>query len=206
MERHRAVRPALLARLRLRPARGSASLASLALASLAWAATAGAQGLGDAAKKADDARRKSPGTAIVITKLPLTEQVLGRYLQARTALAELRQADRRMNSRIDGKRRKAQRYEEIANALAAEPPVVDQLVSFGFTPETYIQVEIALWRGRTFSTKYERQHAINRYQGRDRENIEFVWANMSLVNDLWSRCQGHEQGLKINEGLIPDFY
>lgn len=191
--------------------RASFHLAVLTAGALACATSAdGGQGLGATAHQAEQARKTSPGKAIVIKELPpapadtgpvrLNEQVVTRYAEARVALAALRHADRGINSRLDGAMRTVQNYEDLVPAYAREQPVVDLLGSYKLTPQAYIAIEIAVRRGRTHGL------TLDRYVGRDRDNMVFVRENQELVDALWNRCASAESGLRLWIGLIPNYY
>lgn len=190
--------------------RASVRRAVLTVAVLASAGVAGAQGLGATAQQAEEARKAGQGKAIVIKELPaaspdagpvrLNEQVLLRYAEARVALAALRQADGAINRRLDGAMRTVQNYEDLVPRYAREQPVVDLLAGYGLTPQSYIAIEIAVRRGRTHGL------TLDRYVGRDRDNIVFVRENREFVDGLWNRCMRAEGGLRLWVGLIPNYY
>jgi hypothetical protein len=186
------------------------ALAVLTVTVLSSAAGAGAQGLGATAQQSEAAQKENRGKAIVIKELPpaapdtglvrLNEQVLRRYAEARVALAALRRADRAINRRLDGAMRTVQDYEDLVPAYAREQPVVDLLAGYNLTPQSYIAIEIAVRRGRTHGL------TLDRYVGRDRDNIVFVRENRELVDALWDRCMRAESGLRLWIGLIPNYY
>ena len=190
--------------------RASVRRAVLTLAALASATLASAQGLGATAQQAEEARKAGAGTGIVIKDLPppvpdsgpvrLNEQVVRRYAEARVALAALRHADRAINRRLDGAMRTVHNYEDLVPAYAREQPVVDLLSSYNLTPQAYIGIEIAIRRGRTHGL------TLDRYVGRDRDNVAFVRENRELADELWNRCMRAESGLYLWIGLIPNYY
>jgi hypothetical protein len=176
------------------------------------AGAAAAQTLGDAARRADEQRKKSTTPPMVIGKLPptpadngpvrLDADVLRRYGQARQALADLRRADRPLHKRLRDGFFAAHHYDELEPLFAGEPDVVTLLGTYKLTAAAYVQIEAAIRRGREFG-----QYPTLSMEGlskRDAENVDFVKANLYLVNDIWRRCEFHEGGLNLI-GRIPSY-
>ncbi len=186
--------------------------ALLTLIAAAVSSSLAAQTLGDAAKRAEEQRKKSATPPLVITKLPetppdsgpirLTEDVLLRYGEARKALADLRRADRALHKRLRDGFFKARHYDELEPLFGGEPDVAALFGTYKLTPAAYLQVEAAIWRGRDY-TRY-RDLSMEGLSKRDAENVEFVRSHAYFVDDIWRRCQMHEQGLNL-VGRIPSY-
>jgi hypothetical protein len=187
--------------------------AVLTLTLSAFASAAAAQGLGDAARRAEERRKTSRGDAIVIDKLPdapsdsgpprLSEQVLDRYLRARMALADLRRADKSLDRRIYNGRNKAKHYDDLEPVYNAEPDVAAVFSTFSLTPTSYLQIEAAIYRGRDYANY--RSLSMERLSPRDRENVEFVKARLGLAQSIFDRAQAAERGL-LFYGWIPSVH
>jgi hypothetical protein len=183
--------------------RGTFHRAVLTLCCATIAATASAQGLGEVAKKTEEQQKTSPGTAIVVRNLPpspndsgpmrLTEEVLSRYLEGRLALADLRRADKPLERRLHTGKRQAKHYDELGPVYGREQAIVDLLSTYGLTTSEFLYIESTMMRGQDYA-RYP-QLSMDRLSPRDRENVQFVKSNLSLVDSVLQRCRNAERGL-----------
>jgi len=185
--------------------------AVLTVSVVALGSGAFAQGLGAVAKKTEEQQKASTSTPLVISKLPpaprdsgpvrVTADVLDQYLRGRLALADLRRADKPLDRRVHTAVTKAKHYDDLGPFYASEQSIVDLLSTFNITTTDYLYVEAALIRAQDYA-QYPKQLSMDRLSGRDRENIEFLKANIGVVNDIRERCRAADRGL-IFWNIIP---
>ena len=177
----------------------------------AFAVSADAQGLGDIAKKTDEQRKTNTVPTKVLKLSPsardggplrLSPEVLKTYLRARLALADMRRADKKLDSRLYTAVKNAKHYDDLGPAYAAEADIVDVFSTFGLSTGQYLQVEAAMLRGRDYAA-YP-QLSMERLSPVERENVKFVKANLGFVHDVLQQARAAEQGL-MWWAVIPNY-
>lgn len=181
--------------------RAFTSLVALVVLSLPIASAA--QGLAEAARRAEAQRKADERAPVVLSARGdandgwpprLTAARLARYVEARLALAALK----RSNYRVDDAWRAAggATYMELHDKIAKHAEVTALLMGYDFTTLTYFAVEMDIVRGvlgRAGSRQLDK---------RERENYEYVRANAMQVRELYERCVAAERGL-ASAGVQP---
>lgn len=113
----------------------------------------GSQGLGDAAKRAEEQRRANAGKGTKIEMIEvgrplptvkLDRQVVQHYVDLRVSMAKLWQRDPLMYQRVRAGLQNARTMKEYSSALSDEAPVAELLKFYGYTPETFVATELSL--------------------------------------------------------------
>jgi len=116
---------------------------------VALSTPAAAQGLADAARKAEEQRKSNAQPPIVFTQtdrppareVPLTVASFDTYINARVAMAKLWLRNRPLYERVRTGGAASERLRDFANILAAEPAVVELLKFYNLTPDTLVATE-----------------------------------------------------------------
>lgn len=116
--------------------------------------TVAAQGLADAARKADEQRKTNDRAPIVVRQVnepPFAEVLLDKgsidtYINTRVAMAKLWQRNRPLFERIRTGANAIERLRDFAGVLASEPSVIDLLKFYNHTPDTIVLTEITMRR------------------------------------------------------------
>lgn len=174
--------------------------AVLTAALIAIAACATAQPLADAARRAEVQRKTSAVEPLVLEQpsrpdgpLKLTHELVGEYVEARLALADVRRADRQLDFRMSKtmRARFIRSYSDFLPVLEGEDAVIETLAGFGFTPASYLFVEAALVRGRAAASRPKPFLVA----GAHAENVRFVLAHLAAAEAALNRGFQAEQKL-----------
>lgn len=174
----------------------------LTLSILVLGVTAHAQGLADIAKKTDEQRKSHTVPTKVLKVRPsardsgplrLSPPVLKQYLSARLALADMRRADKKLDGRLYTAVKNAKHYDDLGPSYATEADIGDLFSTFGLSTGQYLQIEASMLRGRDYAA-YP-QLSKERLSPVERENVDFVKANLGLVSDVLQQAKAAEQGL-----------
>jgi hypothetical protein len=128
-----------------------------ALCVLLLAPIASAQGLGDAARKAEEQRRASSG--LTVTKLSsspldgdlqevvLTESLFDQYAETRASIGRALYGDLPLYERVREAVQKVKRQRHVIEIYEAEPKLKAAIEFHGFTVAGFMQVVLTMQRG-----------------------------------------------------------
>lgn len=132
-------------------AEGAPMIASLFLVLAIGPADPTAQGLGDAARRANDERGTNPAVRRVTEselaarrEWELTPAGVDLYAAVRTELTAVRQARPDLHTRLYEASRRASRLSELEPVLAKEPVIVGVLEKYALTPGEYLRMDYAV--------------------------------------------------------------
>lgn len=177
---------------------------AVAVAMCALMATgAAAQGLGDAAQRAQEQRKANAGKGIKIEivqegrpldPVKLDRPVVEHYTNARIAMARLWQKDPAMYQRVHMAIQNARTMREFSQALVAEPPVADLLKLYEYTPETFLATELTL---RKTESRVEGGFDYSALSDVEKENHDWIGRNLVWTSLMRGRVAKAEGGMSI---------
>jgi hypothetical protein len=151
---------------------------------LSSSALLGAQGLADAARKADEQRKANDKPPVVykqvdrpgLSEVPLTMASFDNYVNARVAMARLWQRNRPLYDRVRTGGAAVERLRDFAGVLESEPEVVELLKFYNLSPDGLVLTEYTLRRALART-----EGGYGQLSGIEAENSAFMGKHLGRV-------------------------
>ena len=175
--------------------------ALMAVALAVSEASATAQSLADAAKRAGEQRKEvegEPKTIITFSRQTFIEvslnlALIDRYAKARSGLASLWKRNHPLYERVRDGMLASRTIRDLQRAVENEPTVVDVLKFYELTPESFVAIEMTLRRAQMRVD----DDATDRDGNVERENTAFVRVNATKLAFARKSWYLQEAGLSI---------